>query len=61
MKLYRNLLLWLALALLGALAWHWFSQDLGDVVVRFRGLTYTTTLAFAVAAWIALWFLLWAL
>lgn len=61
MKLYRTLLLWLALAVLGALAWHWFSQDLGDVVVRFRGLTYTTTLAFALAAWILLWFLLWAL
>ena len=40
MNLYRSLLWWLALAVLGALAWHWFSQDLGDVVVRFRGLTY---------------------
>ncbi len=61
MNLYRSLLWWLALALLGALAWHWFSQDLGDVVVRFRGLTYTTTLAFFVVAWIALWLGLWAL
>ena len=61
MNLYRSLLWWLALAVLGALAWHWFSQDLGDVVVRFRGLTYTTTLAFFVVAWIALWLALWAL
>ncbi|KAA2284750.1 heme biosynthesis protein HemY [Arenimonas fontis] len=61
MKLYRSLLLGLVLALLGALAWHWFSQDLGDVVVRFRGFTYSTTLAFALTAWLLLWFLLWAL
>lgn len=61
MNLYRSLLLWLALAVTGALAWHWFSQDLGDVVVRFRGLTYTTTLAYFLLAWGLLWFLLWAL
>jgi HemY protein len=60
-NLYRNLLWWLALAALGALAWNWFSQDLGDVVVRFRGLTYTTTLAYLVLAWALLWFALWAL
>ena len=61
MNLYRSLLWWLALAVLGALAWHWFSQDLGDVVVRFRGLTYTTTLAYFVIGWGLLWFALWAL
>lgn len=61
MNLYRSLLWWLVLAVLGALAWHWFSQDLGDVVVRFRGLTYTTTLAYFVLAWGLLWFGLWAL
>lgn len=61
MNLYRTLLLWLALAVSGALAWHWFSQDMGDVVVRFRGLTYTTTLAYFLLAWGLLWFLLWAL
>jgi len=60
-NLYRSLLWWLALAVLGALAWHWFSQDLGDVVVRYRGLTYTTTLAYFVLAWGLLWFGLWAL
>ena len=61
MNLYRTLLWWLMLAAAGALAWHWFSQDLGDVVVRFRGLTYTTTLAYFVLAWGLLWFALWAL
>ena len=61
MNLYRSLLWWLALAVLGALGWHWFSQDLGDVVIRFRGLTYTTTLAFLVVAWALLWFGLWTL
>ena len=61
MNLYRSLLWWLALAALGALGWTWFSQDLGDVVVRFRGLTYTTTLAYFVIGWALLWFALWAL
>lgn len=61
MNLYRSLLWWLALAALGALGWTWFSQDLGDVVVRFRGYTYTTTLAYVVLAWALLWFSLWAL
>ncbi len=61
MNLYRSLLWWLALAALGALGWTWFSQDLGDVVIRFRGVTYTTTLAYLVVAWVLLWFTLWAL
>ena len=61
MNLYRSLLWWLALAALGALGWSWFSQDMGDVVVRFRGLTYTTTLAYFVIAWGLLWFGLWGL
>jgi len=61
MNLYRTLVWWLVLAALGALAWSWFAEDLGDVVVRFRGLTYTTTLAYLVLAWGLLWFGLWAL
>ena len=61
MNLYRSLLWWLALAALGALGWSWFAQDMGDVVVRFRGLTYTTTLAYFVMAWGLLWFALWGL
>lgn len=61
MNFYRSLLWWLALAALGALGWSWFSQDLGDVVIRFRGKTYWTTLAYLVIAWGLLWFALWAL
>ena len=61
MNLYRSLLWWLALAALGALGWSWFAQDMGDVVVRFRGQTYTTTLAYLVIAWGLLWFSLWGL
>lgn len=61
MNLYRTLVWWLLLAALGALAWSWFAEDLGDVVVRFRGLTYSTTLAYLVLAWGLLWFGLWAL
>ena len=61
MNLYRSLVWWLALAALGALGWSWFAQDMGDVVVRFRGLTYTTTLAYFVVAWGLLWFVLWGL
>lgn len=60
MNLYRSLLWWLALAALGALGWTWFSEDMGDVVIRFRGLTYTTTLAYLVIAWGLLWFAIWA-
>jgi HemY protein len=60
-NLYRSLLWWLALAALGALAWNWFSQDLGDVVVRFRGWTLTTTLAYFIVGWGLLWFGLWSL
>ncbi|KFN50638.1 heme biosynthesis HemY N-terminal domain-containing protein [Arenimonas composti] len=58
---YRTLVLWLALAALGALGWSWFAQDLGDVVIRFRGWTVTTTLFYALVAWLLLWFLVWAL
>ena len=61
MNLYRSLLWWLALAVIGALAWTWFAEDLGDVVIRFRGWTATTTLAYFLVAWGLAWFALWAL
>lgn len=61
MNPYRTLLWWLALAVVGALAWTWFAQDPGDVVIRFRGWTVTTTLAYFVVAWGLAWFALWAL
>ncbi|WP_202843632.1 heme biosynthesis protein HemY [Luteimonas saliphila] len=65
MNLFRNLLLWLVLALAGALvAQLLLSQDPGYVLVRWRGYDYTTTVlvgaALLFAAAFALW-LLWAL
>lgn len=64
MTLFRNLLLWILLAIIGALAWHLLAQDPGYVLVRYRGTDYTTTVLWAaigaVAALFALW-LLWTL
>lgn len=60
MNVYRTLLWWLALALLGALLWDWLATDPGTVVVQLRGKTITTTVAFALAAWALAWFVLWA-
>ena len=37
MNLFRNLLFWLVLALLGALVAQVLVQDPGEVLVRFRG------------------------
>jgi HemY protein len=61
MKVFRNLLWWLALAALGALAWELLSPDLGTVLVRWHGATLTTTVAFFLLAWALLWLALWAL
>jgi len=53
MNLFRNLLFWLLLALAGALLAQVLLQDPGYVLVRFRGMDYTTTVAFAVVALLA--------
>ena len=37
MNLFRNLLVWILLAIIGALAWHLLAQDPGHVLVRYRG------------------------
>lgn len=65
MNLFRTLLLWLVLALAGALvAQLLLAQDPGHVLVRWRGYDYTTTVlvgaALLFAAAFALW-LLWTL
>ncbi len=65
MKPFRQLLLWLLLAVLGALLWQWYSSDQGQVIVTMRGMVYTTTVTRALAilagvlfvAWLALWLL----
>lgn len=62
MNLFRNLLIWILLAIVGALAWHLLAQDPGYVLVRYRGTDYTTTVLWAVvgvvAGLLAIW-LLW--
>ena len=47
MNLFRSLLFWIVLALLGALAAQFLLSDPGYVLVRFRGTDYTSTVAAA--------------
>jgi HemY protein len=64
MNLFRNLLFWIVLALLGAFAAQLLLADPGYVLVRFRGYDYETTVASAALATllvlVGLW-LLWKL
>lgn len=64
MNLFRNLLFWIALVLLGALVAQLFVQDPGYVLVRYGGNDYSTTLVGAVLGGLlvlaALW-LVWKL
>ena len=53
MTLFRSLLFWIALALLGALAAQYLLADPGYVLVRFRGTDTTTTVAAAVIGLLA--------
>jgi HemY protein len=48
MNLFRNLLFWLVLALVGALVAQMLVQDPGEVLVRFRGHDYRSTVVGAV-------------
>jgi len=62
MTLFRTLLLWLVLALAGALlAQLLLAQDPGYVLVRWRGYDYTTTVLVAAALLFAAAFVLWLL
>src|SRR3546814_17047513 len=45
MNLFRNLLFWIVLALVGALLAQLLLADPGYVLVRYRGMDYTTTVA----------------
>ena len=62
MNLFRNLLFWIVLALVGALVAQLLVQDPGSVQVVYRGMNYSTTLAAALliglAALVVAW-LLW--
>src|SRR5690606_33448954 len=62
MSLFRTLLLWLVLALVGALlAQLLLAHDPGVVLVRWRGYDYTTTVLVAAALLFAAAFALWLL
>lgn len=61
MSLFRQLLLWLTLAVLGALAWQLLAADPGQVFVRFRGVDYTTNVPIAIALVLLAMFAFWAL
>ncbi|MCA1715114.1 MAG: heme biosynthesis protein HemY [Gammaproteobacteria bacterium] len=64
MNLFRNLLFWIVLALVGALLAQVLLQDPGYVLVRYRGSDYSTTVAtglvMLLGAVVGLW-LLWKL
>ena len=53
MKLFGNVLFWIVLVLLGALAAQFLLADPGYVLVRYRGTDYTTTAAGALAILLA--------
>ena len=64
MTLFRSVLFWLVLAVLGALLAQMLLQDRGYVLVRFRGYDYETNVAVAVGLLLALMLglaLLWTL
>lgn len=64
MNLFRNVLTWLVLAVLGALLAQFLLRDPGYVLVRWRGVDTTTTVAMGIALLLALMFalaLLWTL
>ena len=58
MTLFHRVLAWLVLAVLGALLAQVLLQDPGYVLVRFRGMDYTTTVAAGVGLLLAAAFVL---
>lgn len=58
MKLFRNVLAWLLLAVLGALLAQFLMRDAGYVLVRYRGYDYEATVTQGVALLLALMFAL---
>jgi HemY protein len=61
MPLFRNLLFWLALALVGAVVAQAMLQDPGEVLVRFHGNDYRTTVVGALLLGLAALLVLWLL
>ncbi len=61
MNLFRNILFWLALAVIGALIAQLLLHDPGYVLIRYRGNDYTTTVTSGVLILLAALFALWIL
>jgi HemY protein len=61
MNLFRNLLFWIVLALAGALLAQLLLADPGYVLVRYRGMDYTTTVAAGVLILVGVLFAAWLL
>ncbi len=61
MNLFRNLLFWIVLALVGALLAQLLLADPGYVLVRYRGTDYTTTVAAGLLILIGVLFAAWLL
>src|SRR3546814_17695461 len=59
MNLFRNLLFWIVLALVGALLAQLLLADPGSVLVRYRGTDYTTTVAAGLLILLGVLFALW--
>src|SRR3546814_6289541 len=59
MNLFRNLLFWIVLALVGALLAQLLLADPGYVLVRYRGMDYTTTVAAGLLILFGVLFALW--
>lgn len=53
MNLFRNVLVWLLLAVLGAVLGQYLLQDPGYLLVRYRGTDYSTTLAVGIGLLLA--------
>ncbi len=61
MNLFRNLLFWITLALVGALLAQLLLHDPGYVLVRYRGMDYTTTVASGLLILVGVLFAAWLL
>ena len=55
MRLWRTVLMFLVVAFVAALAWHWLAADPGYVQVRLRGTTIESSLVVAIALLLLAW------
>jgi HemY protein len=55
MKLWRTILVFLVVAVVAALAWHWLAADPGYLQLRIRGTTIETSVVVAIACLLLLW------